>query len=534
MQKQPVRLLILASALLLCMAGLMIQLFSIISGKQVKAISVGQGQYHLHVPLTTGTIYDRNYESLNHPENEILAVVNPTPEAVASIFAKLRDRDAVSEQIQQGAPFICRLTEEAESRPNLYILHGAGKGEGALPAQHLIGYRQNGEAMSGLELAYADWLSACDSSADITFSVSAHGDVLAGAEQSLVMNGRQGSGIVTTLDRRVQVITEQALAKIAPHAGAAVVMECKTGNLAACASFPVYNPDALADAMKQENAPFLNRALSAFSVGSIFKLVTASSALENGIPVKHMYTCDGAVNVYGQRFRCHQWNGHGLLDMQQALIDSCNPYFISLSALLSPEMLHDTAAAYGFGQEQELADGLFSAAGYLQSEDELRVEAERANFSFGQGRLLATPVQIAAMTACIANDGIYSEPNVVLGITNDGSSLQTLHHPVQHRAVSSGNAAKVRRMMVSVIEKSKTTNGKPENNRAGGKTSTAQTGKYDENGKELCHAWMTGFFPVNDPKYAVTVFVEYGGSGNQAAAPVFREIIEKMTEQGLY
>jgi penicillin-binding protein 2 len=137
------------------------------------------------------------------------------------------------------------------------------------------------------------------------------------------------------------------------------------------------------------------------------------------------------------------------------------------------------------------------------------------------------------MTACIANDGIYSEPNLVQSLTKDGKKLLPIHTGEQRRAVSSETAAKVRRMMVAVIEKSKTTNAKPDNVRVAGKTSTAQTGQFDKDGNELCHAWITGFFPVNHPRYAVTVFVEYGGYGNQAAAPVFREIIGEMTDAGL-
>ena len=119
------------------------------------------------------------------------------------------------------------------------------------------------------------------------------------------------------------------------------------------------------------------------------------------------------------------------------------------------------------------------------------------------------------------------------GLTTDGSTLLADSVPVQHRAVSEETAAKIRRMTVSVIEKAKQTNGKPDNTRAAGKTSTAQTGRTDDDGNELCHAWMTGFFPVNQPKYAVTVFIENGGSGNETAAPVFREIIEQITAAGL-
>ena len=530
MRKRPIRMLLLSGILLLCMAGMMLQLFTILRKNQVSEVSVRQGHYKLHVPLTDGTIYDRNFKSLNHPDDVILAVVNPTAETLAPIFTKIKDRSAVNEQLQHVTPFYCELTEAAEQNQNLVVLHGSRKPAGPLCAQHILGYRQNGEAKSGLELAFSDWLSACDASADVTFTVNGRGEVLAGAERTVIRSGQQGGGIVTTLDRTVQQITEKALSQAAPYAGAAVVMKIGTGEITACASTPVYDPDHLAAAMSGKDAPFLNRAFSAYGVGSVFKIVTAAAALEHGIPVKYMYECDGDVSVYGQQFRCHKWNGHGVLDMQQAMIQSCNPYFITLSQRMTPENMHDTAEALGFGQPNELADGMISAGGYLPSIEDLQIEAEKANMSFGQGKLLATPLQVCAMTAAIADDGIYTAPKLIRGLTADGKALLAEFQPEQHRAVSSGTAAKVRRMMVSVIEKAKNTNGKPSNTRAAGKTSTAQTGRTDADGNELCHAWMTGFFPVNHPQYAVTVLIEDGGSGNETAAPVFREIIEQITE----
>ncbi len=530
MRKRPYRLLLLSCILLLCMAGMIVQMMSVLRKTQVSEVSVRQGHYKLHVPLTDGTIYDRNFTPMNHPDDVIIAVINPTPDTLAPIFTKIKDREAVQEQLQHITPFYCFLNEEAQQNQNLVVLHGARKPEGPLSAQHVLGYRQNGEAKSGIEYAFSDWLSACDSSADVTFTVSGRGAVLAGAERTVIRNGQQGGGVVTTIDGEIQRITEQALAQIAPDAGAAIVMKIGTGEIAACASTPVYDPDRLAEAISREDSPFLNRAFSAYSVGSVFKIVTAAAALEHDIPVKFMYECDGDISVYGQHFRCHKWNGHGLLDMQQAMIQSCNPYFISVSQRMTPEMMHDTAEALGFGQQNVLANDLVSSGGYLQSIEELQIEAEKANLSFGQGKLLATPLQVCAMTAAIADDGIYSEPKLIRGLTADGTALLAESQSRQHRAVSSDTAAKVRRMMVSVIEKAKNTNGKPDNTRAAGKTSTAQTGKTDADGNELCHAWMTGFFPVNHPQYAVTVFVENGGSGNETAAPVFREIIEQITD----
>ena len=514
--------------LLLCLAGMIIRFFTAAQTEQSTLTGVRQGNYHLHIPLTSGVIYDRSMQPLNQSEQIRCAVVNPTPEAAAAVFAKTADPEAAAAGFQSRSPFLCKLSAPVPSAKDVIVLTGTENRPGTLPAQHLLGYIQNGHAAAGLEYAYEPWLSACSTAADITFTVDANGALLAGGESRQVISGEPGGGIVTTLDAGIQQIAEECLQTVSPHSGAVVILRCGTGEITACASMPVYDPDHLADALNREDTPFLNRALSAYSVGSVFKLVTAATALEHGTGKKFMYDCTGEITVRGQRFRCHKWDGHGLLDMQNALIQSCNPYFISLSRMVTPEMLHDTAGQLGFGAASEIADGLCGDSGYLPSAKELHIDAEKANFSFGQGKLLATPLQIAAMTACIADDGIYTAPYLVAGLTPDGQQIVQQTEPAQRRVLSQETASALRWMMNAVLEKSKTAKGKPAGVRAAGKTSTAQTGRYADDGTEYCHAWMTGFFPVYQPEYIVTVFVENGGSGNEAAAPVFRSVIERI------
>ena len=95
-------------------------------------------------------------------------------------------------------------------------------------------------------------------------------------------------------------------------------------------------------------------------------------------------------------------------------------------------------------------------------------------------------------------------------------------------AMSSETAMQLRKMMISAVKDNENSNARSKKISIGAKTSTAQTGRFDDNGEELCHAWITGFFPARQPKYAVTVLIENGGYGNEAAAPVFREIAEKI------
>lgn len=529
MQKQNFRLAAIETALILAAGALVVQLFRIIRNDQAMEASARQGNYTLQIPLSTGIIYDKDFTRITNDKELMYAVLNPTPDAVASVFGTIKDHDAFTKQLRKQVPFYCEVNENIIANPNVKILNASETSPFHL-AQHLIGYRQNGIGVSGLEVAYSDWLTSCDVNASVTFSVNAVGGVLAGLESEAIKSGTPNGGVVTTLSKPIQRITETALRAADPNPAAAVVLDVNSGAIIAMASIPSYDPEHLAEALTDENAPFLNRALCAYPVGSVFKLVIAAAALENGMTTEYMYDCIGKTEIYHQPFRCHNTNGHGILDMRSAMVCSCNPYFITLSQLLSPSRLHDTAAAFGFGNSIFLADGISSAAGYLQSETELKIEAEKANFSFGQGKLLATPLQIAAMTACIANDGIYYTPWLVRGLTEDGGTLIHEYRPSSKNVLKEKTARTLQSMMAGVLTENKNHKGLPRNITAGGKTSTAQTGQFSDRGMELCHGWMTGFFPLESPRYAVTVFVENGGSGNQSAAPIFREIIDHIAQ----
>lgn len=526
--RNPFRLYLMLSILLLGMAGVLLQLLRVSGGDDAQAAALRQGQYHLHVPLTQGTFYDRRMRPLNQTEPRILAALAPTPDNIAAIFSKRADASDLTAEIQSGAPFVCALTETVADRDTLYVLQGTADQPGALTAQHLLGYRQDGRGAAGLSAAYSDLLTRLDTAADLTFSVDATGAVLAGEETALSCTGNPGGGLVLTLDRDIQRITETALQALKPCPGAAVVLDCRTGDILASASTPVYRPDRLADSLDDPQSPFLNRALCAYNVGSVFKLVTAAAALEHGQTAQFMHTCTGSTSVYGQVFRCHNRSGHGLLDMAGALNASCNPYFIELSTLISAPDLHHTAELLGFGEEIPLAPGIRSVSGLLPDTDALEIAAEKANLSFGQGALLATPLQVCAMTACLANRGVYTVPRLVVGAT-DGQHMPACTDPQQRYALHPQTAKTLCAMMQTVLEDESHANGCPANTTAGGKTSTAQTGRCADDGTERCHAWMTGFFPADSPRYAVTVFAEDGGSGNETAAPVFRRIIEEIT-----
>lgn len=516
--------------LLLFAAVLLSQLFALSQQSEALSAAASTGRYTLKADLGSGLIYDRSFQKLTGQETQYQAIVNPTPDAIRALIGHTVEVAKLNEAQMSGKPFSCRVDSPDLGCKDITIFEVPVRYSGT--AVHLIGYTNgDGTGMSGLEAAYDEFLRGAARESSVVYTVNAQGDLLGGIEKQVDAQPPVTAGVVTTLDCGIQAICEQA---VDFPRGAVVVLDVYSGEICAMVSVPAYDPDQVSASLESEDAPFLNRALCAYGVGSVFKTVTVAAALESGVAPSFSHCCTGAVSVYGQRFRCHNLAGHQWLDMTGALTESCNTYCVTLSRMISAEGMYYTARRLGFGQPIPLAEGISSACGNLPAIGTLEIPAERANFAFGQGKLTATPLQVAAMTAAVAADGWMPEISLVRGLTEDGATLSTPGSAKESRRVLSEEVAQqLRVMLTAAVDGNADSKARARNTKAAGKTSTAQTGRYDaQTGEELCHAWMTGYFPADAPRYAVTVFVEEGGSGNDAAAPVFREIVEEMTAAG--
>ncbi len=517
--------------LLLAFAALLLaRLFALGRHSETLSAAASTGSYTLKADLGDGVIYDSSFRRLTGQKSEYLAIVHPTPEAVRALIGHTIEVAKVRDAQMTGKPFLCKVDSPDLKCADITVFEVPVRYSDT--AVHLIGYTNgDGIGMSGLEAAYNDFLRGASRESKVVYTVNAQGDLLGGIEKKVEAQLPVTAGVVTTLDRTVQEICESA---IDFPRGAVVVLDVKSGELLSLVSVPAYDPERVADSLSDVDAPFLNRALCAYGVGSVFKTVTAAAALESGLTPGFSHCCTGAVTVYDQRFRCHNLAGHQWLDMTGALTESCNTYCVMLSRMVSAEGMYYTAHRLGFGTEIVLADGIRSSGGNLPAIGTLEIPAERANFAFGQGKLTATPLQVAGMTAAVAADGWMPQISLVRGITEDGVTLSEAMPVSESRQVLAEEVAiQLRGMLTATVDGNEDSNARARNTKAAGKTSTAQTGRYDkQTGEELCHAWMTGFFPADAPKYAVTVFVEDGGSGNEAAAPVFRRIVEEMTAAG--
>jgi penicillin-binding protein 2 len=488
-----------------------------------------QSTFLLDVADTRGVIYDRNLRPLTNSSGGYVAAVLPCEQSADVLLrnAGLRQRAQLMQKLEALVPFLWEVDTDGLYARGLEIFYVPQRHLDEQPAVHLIGQLDpaTGRGASGLERAYDELLSSAGGTLKVRYATDALRRGLSKSPPEILDSGyNSGAGLVLTIDRDIQQLTEQAAQSI--ERGAVVVMDPYTGDLLASVSRPDFNPNNPAASLNDERSPFINRAFYAYSVGSIFKLLVAATALEQGLTESHRYTCTGSIEVDGQQFRCHNPLGHGPIDMTTAIEKSCNTYFISLALGIGGRTLAYKAAQLGFSSVAELAPGLRTASGTLPSDRDLAAPAAQANLGFGQGALTATPIQIAALVSSMVNSGGAVTPRLVAGTTPDGISMSSRTAIYGITPVFLPEAAdEVRRMMISVVQQGSGQNAQPETGGAGGKTSSAQTGQYVD-GREVVHAWFAGFYPAENPQYAIVVLVEAGESGSDTACPVFRQIAD--------
>ena len=494
------------------------------------AAAAVQSNYDLDVARTRGTIYDRHFVPMVNNRYNYLAAVLPTPQAATALLNAVEeeDRPAFLERITAAKPFVMQVQDTNIYAHGVDLFRVPVRYDEVQAAPHVIGY-MGGDAAggaAGIEKAFDELLTEQGGRLRANYQVDAAGQVLQGGTVEVSrVNEEAAGGVVLSLDRDIQLLVQDALSAGCDK-GAAVVMEIATGDILGMASIPVFDQNDIAASLEREDAPFINRAVSGYNIGSVFKLVVAAAALENNVSRYHQHTCEGYIDVGGQIFRCNNHAVHGSIDMERALKVSCNTYFISLAQELDPQYILALCEHMGLGSASELAPGLYTQSGNLPALSELKNPAGLANFSFGQGSSLATPLQMAQVVSTLAGDGMAVSPRLVSGVTMDGHTLSK-SRPIYaaNKIISSRTAQTLRELMIAVIEEGSGKPAGPAQGGAGGKTSSAQTGQMQDD-KEIVHAWFAGFYPAGQPRYSIVVFCEGGESGEKVAAPIFKQIAD--------
>lgn len=470
---------------------------------------------------TRGEILDRNCKPLTGGVSQYYYFISKNQKNTDELTKLTESIDARQIASKASEYYVYRtqsynkeVNEELKERFNAYVFQSPARYADEQIASHLIGYLNEDEnkGVSGLELMYEDKL--CSKNTSLMLRADGAGRVLRGYSPVIINNTVRKSlnsrNLVTSIDRKLQYIAEKSL-KSHTKKGACLVMNSQTGEILAWVSLPSFNPNNVEDYLDSQDESLLNKvSQGTYAPGSVFKLVTAAAALEEGIGMDKTFLCEGEVTVEGVTLGCSTApdGGHQEINMEEAMAHSCNCYFAQLGAELGYEKILDMARRMGYG-ERVFGEFPQELTGTLPSGENLGPWSV-SNISIGQGEILATPLQVAMMTAIIANGGTKPEYTLELDAGVKGE---------QERVISEETALMLQQMMGLVMKEG--TGKRSWEVPVYGKTGTAETG----NDEYRYNCWFSGYCIINDNKYVVTVLAEDGLSGTTAALPVFEEIV---------
>lgn len=386
----------------------------------------------------------------------------------------------------------------------------------------------------GIEIAAEQWLKGMNGGMEV--EVNAMG-------KQIKLRGRRaprpGHRVVLTLDRRLQERCEELLGD---RSGAIIAMAAKTGEILAMATSPRFDPNWFAGGrisrshwdtlLNDARSPLQNRAIQAlYSPGSIFKIVTATAALESGaLNEDKTFECTGMFLISVWPYRCWNEGGHGWLNVEQAIIHSCDIFFYKTGLALSVDLLARYAEAFGFGEPTGI-DLPGEKPGHVPT----RMWKERlfhipwfpgntVQMSIGQGYLLSTPLQLVELLELTALEGHAFRPHVIKRVEDEqGRTVMDVTPHIDRRmSIAPSTWTLVRRGLSGCVNFRSGTGYKCHlpNLAVSGKTSTIQNPHGED------HAAFAAYAPSADPEIVVAVFIEHGLTGGTIAALVTKSVLE--------
>ncbi|MBT4062784.1 MAG: penicillin-binding protein 2 [Flavobacteriaceae bacterium] len=381
--------------------------------------------------------------------------------------------------------------------------------------------------------------------------------------------GQQGSKIRLTVDTEVQKLSAKLLAD---KAGSISVMDIYTGEVVAMYSSPSYDPNLFLFGISKDEwelirnnplKPLINKTLSGlYSPGSTIKPLVALSALENNIINPNLKVrCTGKTELYGQTFHCWKEKGHGLVSLKNAMKQSCDTYFYEVARLLGVDRLKITAEKFGLGEKvlgvyfENEKKGLFPNTDWKKNNlGKNWVLGETLITGIGQGYTQTTPLQLCLMTAQIANGGYKIKPKIIVNndpinvdLAKKSMEKQNLLNPDYKLVKENKNLRIVQEAMFSSTNEIRGTSYRSRIDdpkyQFAGKTGTAQVKRISKRERELDlkidqipyndrdHALYIAYGPYKNPRYALSIIVEHGGSGSKAAAPMAKKLFKLIIDR---
>jgi len=363
--------------------------------------------------------------------------------------------------------------------------------------------------------------------------------------------GQSGADLTLTLDADLQNFLQ---VRLGDQSAACVVIDVQNGDIMGAVSAPSFNPNlfvrGISNAdyralMDNDHRPLANKvAQGAYPPGSTFKIVTALAALADGhIDTDTTVNCPGYLDFGGRKFHCWKSGGHGKVDLARALAESCDVFFYDVAQRVGIEKISEMGKTMGLGQRHDLpmsaiTEGILPTKEWKQQrfQQEWRI-GDTINASIGQGYVLASPLQLAVMTARVATgrlvvprlvkavDGVEVAIAEALPLGMETSHLQTVRSgmdQVVNGQHGTSYAARIANEAMRMAGKSGTSQVR---NISAAERETGVVENVDRPWKERDHALFVAYAPADAPRYAVAVVVEHGGGGSLAAAPIARDAL---------
>lgn len=588
---------ILAILMILCIvvtgivSGVLFKV-SVIDSKELSAMATDQQQSSFDIKAKRGTIYDRNNKVLaqsttvwdviispgdiekNEPENrefickgisDILGVKYETlTEACKDtasryyVVKKKVDRSTV-EKINN---FVLK------NNLNRYSVYTVENSERSYPngtlAASVLGFVNENEEGYGIEAYYNSYLKGTDGR--VITTTDAHGNAMP-YDYSARYSAKDGNSLVLTIDETLQYYLEKNLEiTVSQHKLAnrstGIIMNAKTGAIVAMATSPGFDPNDPSNvyfesdrltlakmsadkkteeeilAKKQEiwGKQWQNKAVSELYIpGSVFKMFTCASALEEEVvSLDSTFECSGIADVAGTKIRCWNVGGHGVSNLTEAMIRSCNPAFIKIGQLLGVEKFSKYFEAFGFTEKTGIdlpgeADSL-----YVKESDMGIVELSSS--AFGQTTKV-TPIQMVTAAAAVVNGGKLVTPYVVDKIIDsDGNVVKSAQTVVRRQVISEETSATMRKILEDVVTANGGGNAYMSGYRIGGKSGTSEKIDDYNSGKtpELRYvATFCAIVPIDDPEYVMLVVCDEPTSGYIYGSAIAAPVVSAVFKEGL-
>ncbi|WRS27632.1 penicillin-binding transpeptidase domain-containing protein [Oscillospiraceae bacterium MB08-C2-2] len=560
------------------------QLFKIqiIDGEWYQAQAFRQQTRSQNLGAKRGTIYDRNnnelarsasvwnvcispaeinQETIGQVAKDLGEILNVTPESIIEqakdikSFYKVIGRrveratmEAVTQYITENKVSGVNFEQDAKR----YYTYGS-------LASSLLGFTNyDGNGAYGLEAYYDKTLSGTPGM--VVSTKNARGADMHFKYQQMY-EAQDGNSVVLTIDEAIQHFLEKNLeTAVIEHSiqnrAAGIVLNVKTGEILAMATKPDFDPndpytlqdpaavEQLAkmvvgsqeykDAQRQfQYDQWRNKAISdPYEPGSVFKIVTAATALENKkVTINDHFYCSGSIKIASETIHCWQAGGHGDVNFIEGMQKSCNPVFITIGQRTGARLFYDSMQSFGFG-EQTGVDLPGEAPGILHGFDTLNKEGgvELASTSFGQ-TFKVTTIQLASAAAAAVNGGNLMQPYIVKQVLDpDGNVISTTQPTVRRQVISEETSATMRMLVEAVVNGGSGRFSAIPGYQIGGKTGTSE--KLDPGAGDVHILSFVGIAPMDDPEIAVLVMLDepnLGGNayGSTIAAPVVGAILQE-------